>query len=116
MILDTNALSALADGEAGPAAALREAGVAAIPVVVLGEYRFGITHSKRREAYENWLDANLPACRVLDVTGLTAIVYAGVRLELKRQARRSPPMTPGSPHCASNTNSRSSAGTVISTW
>jgi predicted nucleic acid-binding protein len=84
MILDTNALSAIADGEAGPVAALRDAAVAAIPVVVLGEYRFGIAHSKRREDYENWLDANLPACRVLDITDLTAIVYAGVRLELKR--------------------------------
>jgi tRNA(fMet)-specific endonuclease VapC len=84
MILDTNALSAIADGEAGPAAALREAGVAAIPVIVLGEYRFGIAHSKHREDYENWLDANLPACRILDITDLTAIVYAGVRLALKR--------------------------------
>jgi predicted nucleic acid-binding protein len=84
MILDTNALSAIAGGEPGPAAALREAGQAAIPVVVLGEYRFGIAHSKHREDYESWLDANLPACRVLEITEITAIVYAGVRFELKR--------------------------------
>ncbi len=84
MILDTNALSAIADGEEEPAAALQEAGLAAIPVVVLGEYRFGIAHSKYREAYENWLDANLPACRVLEVTEVTAIVYAGVRFALRR--------------------------------
>jgi tRNA(fMet)-specific endonuclease VapC len=84
MIVDTNALSAIADGEPGPSTVLGEAGLAAIPVVVLGEYRFGIAHSKRREDYENWLDASLPACRILEITEITAIVYARVRFELKR--------------------------------
>ena len=42
MILDTNALSAFADGDAGVGDALRTQPRAAIPVIVLGEFRYGI--------------------------------------------------------------------------
>ena len=43
MILDTNALSAFVDGDAGVADALRTGARAAIPVIVLGEFRYGVT-------------------------------------------------------------------------
>ena len=39
MILDTNGLSALADGDPALEPILREADEVALPVVVLGEYR-----------------------------------------------------------------------------
>ncbi len=42
MILDTNALSALADGSDRLEAALAGVEVLSIPVVVLGEFRYGI--------------------------------------------------------------------------
>jgi tRNA(fMet)-specific endonuclease VapC len=56
----------------------------AIPVIVLGEYRFGIAQSRRREEYERWLERLLPDCRVLDIGPEVARRYAEVRLELKR--------------------------------
>ncbi len=83
MILDTNALSAFADGAPGILARLTKA-QPAVPVVVLGEYRFGIAQSRRRIEYERWLRDVLPVCRVLEVTQETSVVYAEVRLELKR--------------------------------
>jgi hypothetical protein len=48
MILDTDALSATADNDSGIAAFLARADLVAIPVIVLGEYRYGIAQSRRR--------------------------------------------------------------------
>lgn len=84
MILDTNALSSLAEGDAGVAEALGSTSVVSVPVVVLGEYRFGIAQSRHRREYEEWLDGLLLASRVLDVDASTAASYAAVRLELRR--------------------------------
>src|SRR5712692_7393567 len=63
---------------------IEQAHVVAIPVIVLGEYRFGIAQSRRRGEYERWLKDHLPACRVLGIGEETSIRYAEVRLELKR--------------------------------
>ncbi|MHB8494971.1 MAG: PIN domain-containing protein [Casimicrobiaceae bacterium] len=52
MILDTNALSAFIDGDMGVGRVLRQAARAAIPVVVLGEFRSGIAQSRHRTAYD----------------------------------------------------------------
>ena len=76
MILDTNALSAFVDGDAGVGAILRRESRAAIPVIVLGEFRHGIATSRHRAAYERWLQTNLPHFDILDVTDETATVYA----------------------------------------
>ena len=84
MILDTNGLSAVAEGEAALEPILRRADQVAIPVIVLGEYRYGISQSRRRMHYERWLAEYLPKFRVLDVDELTAICYSAVRTELKR--------------------------------
>lgn len=83
MILDTNALSAIASGDPAAEAAFGSAEYIGIPVIVLGEYRFGIQHSRHRRDYEAWLSANLPACQVLDVTEQTAVTYAAIRSELR---------------------------------
>ena len=42
LILDTNALSAIAEGEPGAAKEFAAAREVSIPVIALGEYRFGI--------------------------------------------------------------------------
>jgi predicted nucleic acid-binding protein len=55
MILDTNALSAFADGIPGAVTQIQEADELHLPVIVLGEYRFGIALSRRRREYEAWL-------------------------------------------------------------
>ncbi|MBI3680657.1 MAG: type II toxin-antitoxin system VapC family toxin [Acidobacteria bacterium] len=84
MILDTNALSGFAKGEAAVAEKIRRAKVIAVPVVAVGEYRFGIAQSRFRTEFEQWLLELLAASRLLLVDAETAAHYAGVRLELKR--------------------------------
>lgn len=82
MILDTNALSAFVDGATDLARLLTEA--FAIPVIVLGEYRFGIRLSRRRSDHERWLNENLRFHRVLQVSDVTTLYYADIRVELKK--------------------------------
>jgi len=84
VILDTNALSAVADGNSALEPILRNAAEIAVPVIVLGEYRYGIRQSRDRQRYEQWLDESLPDYRVLDVDEGTAVSYAALRSELKR--------------------------------
>jgi len=84
MILDTNGLSALAEGELRLEPILRKATQIAVPVVVLGEYRYGIQQSRERQRYEHWLVEYLPKFRVLNVDEQTTTSYAAVRGELKR--------------------------------
>lgn len=91
MILDTNALSAVAEGEAGATRQLSRSVQLAIPVIVLGEYRFGIAQSRHRLEYERWLRELVTVCRVLDVNEETAIGYARIRGRLKEAGTPIPP-------------------------
>ncbi len=84
MILDTNALSAIAEGDPDAVQKFARAGEAAIPVIVLGEYRFGIARSRHRRQYERWLDEMVAVSRVLEVNEGTAIWYADLRSQLKQ--------------------------------
>jgi tRNA(fMet)-specific endonuclease VapC len=52
VILDTNGLSAVIEGDPAIEPLLRKASRIAIPVVVLGEYRYGISQSRERKRYE----------------------------------------------------------------
>jgi tRNA(fMet)-specific endonuclease VapC len=85
MILDTNALSAVADGDPAVISLLADADEVAIPVIVLGEYRHGIAQSRHRATYENWLAGLLHDCLVLDIQEPTTHYYAQIALELKRK-------------------------------
>ena len=87
MILDTNALSAFVDGDADVGEILRSQARAAIPVIVLGEFRYGIAESRHRRAYEAWLVTELPDFEILAVTDETAVAYAGLRVALKRSGQ-----------------------------
>jgi tRNA(fMet)-specific endonuclease VapC len=84
MILDTNALSAVADGDAALEPILRKADEVAVPVIVLGEYRYGIQQSRGRRRYEQWLQESIRNYRVLDVDEETATFYANLRSEVRR--------------------------------
>jgi tRNA(fMet)-specific endonuclease VapC len=84
MILDTNGLSAIAEGELRLEPILRKATQIAVPVIALGEYRYGIQQSRERQRYEHWLVEYLPKFRVLNVDEQTTTSYAVVRGELKR--------------------------------
>ena len=65
MILDTNPVSALA-------ASLSQAEELVLPVLVLGEYRYGINQSRHRLRYQQWLAELISVSRILDVDRLTA--------------------------------------------
>jgi tRNA(fMet)-specific endonuclease VapC len=71
VILDTNGLSAVADGDANLMPILHQATEIAVPVIVLGEYRYGVRRSRERQRYEQWLMDSLP-------------YYATLRTELKK--------------------------------
>jgi tRNA(fMet)-specific endonuclease VapC len=84
MILDTNGLSAVADGDAALEPIFRKSAEIAVPVIVLGEYRYGIRQSRERQRYELWLTESIRNYRVLDVDEETASFYATLRSELKQ--------------------------------
>ena len=84
MILDTNGLSAVIEGDPALEPLLRKAAQIYIPVIVLGEYRYGISRSRDRQPYEQWLTEYLATFQILDVDERTTIPYAAVRAELKK--------------------------------
>ncbi len=81
--LDTNALSAFAEGDDALGAVLMPFRTLALPVTALGEYRYGLQASKKRTRLEEWLDELLGEVRVLETTSRTTVVYARVRHHLR---------------------------------
>lgn len=84
MILDTNALSAWADGDPAIEPLLRTASRLVIPVVVIGEFEFGIRQSRYASRYAEWLAVNLDTVDVARIDRAIAAVYGAIRLELKQ--------------------------------
>lgn len=64
---------------------------ARIPVIVLGEFRYGIAQSRHRAAYEAWLASELPNFDVLPVTEQTTIPMPSCAL---RFGVKAPPFRP----------------------
>jgi tRNA(fMet)-specific endonuclease VapC len=83
VILDTNALCAYLDNTPEAVKIVSEAREVGIPVIVAGEFAFGIAQSRHREVYEISLQRMLDRCTVLDIGMETARHYAAIRLELK---------------------------------
>jgi predicted nucleic acid-binding protein len=90
LILDTNALSAVADGDASAMDLVAGADHVAVPVIVLGEYRLGIAQSRHRASYESWLRQWIAAVTVLDIDDGTTRSYSTIGLELKRNGKPIP--------------------------
>lgn len=84
MILDTNALSAFAEGFEPVVERLATADELHLPAIVLGEYRFGIATSRRRREYEAWLTRGRAFWNVLPIVDETAAHYAAIRQQLKK--------------------------------
>jgi len=83
MILDTNALSAWAEGNPACRPAFIEAPRLLVPTIVLGEYLYGIRQSRYRSRYEQWLTHNLPLAEIVPISDTTASFYADLRIRLK---------------------------------
>jgi tRNA(fMet)-specific endonuclease VapC len=74
----------MAEGDPGLKPILLHAVQLAIPVIALGEYRYGISQSRDRERYEQWLAEHLLKFRVLDIDERTTVSYSSIRAELRR--------------------------------
>jgi len=87
VIVDTNALSAFADGDQELCRVLEGAQGHQLPVIVLGEFIFGIMASRHREAYEAWLAERMLEFEILSIDSETAQHYAAIRDELRQVDR-----------------------------
>lgn len=90
MILDTKALSAVADGEDAAMELVAGADRIAVPVIVLGEYRLGITQSRPRASYEAWLREWIAAVDIVEIDERTTDSYSRIGLELKQKGKAIP--------------------------
>lgn len=83
VIIDTNALSAFAGGEATPLSLLKHEKHHHLLVIVLGEYRYGHKRSRECQVRERWLDQLEAEFEVLALTRYTAQYYALIREQLR---------------------------------
>jgi len=83
MILDTAALSDFLKEEPGIKRNVTSSTSFEVPVIVLGEYRFGLRLSKHRQILEEKLEGLLKDVQVLTIEEQTTVVYADIRCELK---------------------------------
>ncbi len=90
MILDTNALSAIADGESAITELIAKADRVALPVIVLGEYRVGIAQSRHQASYEGWLQEWIGAVMVLNIDEATTRSYGSIALQLRKAGKPIP--------------------------
>jgi tRNA(fMet)-specific endonuclease VapC len=90
MILDTNAVSALFEGDKALAQVLGAAPKHELPAIVVGEYRYGLAHSKHKRTLLPLLEELIRESVVLDVGLATAEAYALVRERLRRRGRPLP--------------------------
>ena len=84
MILDTNALSAFFDGEQALVDLLSEQPGLYLPVIVLGEYQYGLRASRLKKAREPHLLAFAKTCTVLPILESSVSFYATIRDGLRR--------------------------------
>jgi len=90
MILDTNALSAVLDGDSAMESIASSPGPFWLPVIVIGEYLYGLLSSKKRKKLESFFRQLVGKCTVLEVDQHTSEAYAQIRFELKRKGRPIP--------------------------
>ena len=90
MILDTNALSAMLRGDEELACLLEETSQLHLPVIVLGEYRFGLLNSRSRRSIEPLLKVLESESVILPVDHDTVRPYAEIRDRLRRAGKPLP--------------------------
>ncbi len=84
MLLDTNAISAWAEGDGRLLRIMRGDRPWFLPSIGLGEYRFGLMKSLRRAPLERWLEEIEAVCVVLMPDSLTARHCAEIRDALQQ--------------------------------
>jgi tRNA(fMet)-specific endonuclease VapC len=79
VILDTNAVSAILSGDPDVVPRLADEDRPLLPVIVIGEYRYGLLRSSSRARLLPAFEALIRESRVLGIDVATAAVYARVR-------------------------------------
>ena len=90
MILDTNAVSALFGGDPAIAEVLAGHDRHHLPVIVIGEYRYGLARSRDRGRLGRLLDLLMDQSTVLTVEVETTKHYAALREQLRQRGRPIP--------------------------
>ena len=90
MIFDTNALSAFLLADRALLAVVPASVVIRLPVIVLGEYRFGLLKSRERVKLGRLLDEFQKVVEVLPVDEMTVQPYAEIREQLHKAVRPIP--------------------------
>ncbi len=90
MILDTNAVSSLLAGDPALGDLLAASPRHHLPVLVIGEYLFGLARSHHRERLGLLFASLIRESRVLVVDQVTAEVYSQVREGLRAKGRPIP--------------------------
>jgi tRNA(fMet)-specific endonuclease VapC len=91
MILDTNALSDLLEGNPALEAAMDNlGGNLVLSPVVLGEFRFGLLRSSRRLERELILEEMESSFEVIPITAKTSRIYGILRDDLRSKGRPIP--------------------------
>ena len=83
MILDTNAVSALFVGDAALEKVLASSSRHELPVIVIGEYRYGLARSCSRKTLLPLLETLIAGSMVLSIGVRTAEAYALIRDRLR---------------------------------
>jgi len=90
LILDTNAVSALFAGDPALGEALAGDERHHLPVIVIGEYRYGLLGSRHRGHLQGLLETLIRESFVLLIDEATAETYSQVRAELRQKGRPIP--------------------------
>jgi len=91
VILDTNAISAWADGQGDVIKLVPVSLAVALPVICIGEYLWGLRNSRSRDALQAWLADAIKVAVVLDITLSTTAAYAEVKSIVQAKGRPIPP-------------------------
>jgi predicted nucleic acid-binding protein len=83
MILDTNAVSDLLEGNHALETLLARRARHELPVIVIGEYRYGLARSRLRRTLTPLFDELIRESTVLSIGPDTAVAYAVVRGALR---------------------------------
>lgn len=90
VILDTDAISALFEGNSALERLLEGKDQPSLPVIAIGEYRYGIRRSRLRRQLEPLLETLIAESKVLAIEERTTVAYATVREELREAGRPIP--------------------------
>ena len=90
MILDTNAVSDLFAGDPALGQVLARDQKHHLPVIVIGEYLYGLRGSNRRSHLEGLLKILIRESFILPVNEATAEAYSEVRDDLRQKGRPIP--------------------------